>query len=251
HRMLALNYVTGISLLVALLGVWQASALELVYHLGDVFSGTAPASSVTPWADIDFADVSPGVVRLAVTNLNLTASENLESLYLNLNPADNPLSLTLTLVTTSGGFDTPTISLGLNSFKADGDGRYDILFSFATGGMDNNRFTDNEYMVYDISGIPGLSASDFVYMSQPDGGHGPFYAAAHVQRIGSDSGWIDPSGNMYMVVPEPATGSLALLAGLMLLARKACAKERRTTRGTPAPRADNLMMLPRNDGHGV
>src|SRR5437763_431802 len=54
-------------------------------------------------------------------------------------------------------------------------------------------------------GTAPISAADFFFQSFPDGGHGPFYAAAHVQNTGFDgngSGWIAP-------VPEPTTLTLA------------------------------------------
>jgi hypothetical protein len=62
-----------------------------------------------------------------------------------------------------------------------------------------------------------LTASSFNFLSAPDGGHGPFYTAAHVQGIGIDgnfSGWV--------TVPEPATWALVTTggAGLALAARR-------------------------------
>src|SRR5207237_1661377 len=127
------------------------------------------------------------------TNIPLTDNENVDQLYLNLNTSLKPTKLTVTLVKESGSFDTPKVSTGINKFQADGDGKYDILFNFNNGGTANNRFTAGESMTYYISGIPNLMASDFAFLSAPAGGAGPFFAAAHVQRIGrtaSLSGWL-------------------------------------------------------------
>lgn len=69
-------------------------------------------------------------------------------------------------------------------------------------------------MSLDIS-APGLTASSFNFLSAPDGGHGPFYTAAHVQSIGAGdaSGWV--------TVPEPSSWLLAGLAALgCLLVRR-------------------------------
>jgi len=112
-------------------------------------------------------------------------------------------------------------SLGLNAFKADGDGKYDILFQFAQTPA--NSFTSGEHLTYLISGIGGMTASDFVYLSMPAGGHGPFFSAIHMQGIGSTgvtdtgslSGWVSPSDVTIVPVPEPTVAAFALvLAGL-------------------------------------
>jgi hypothetical protein len=211
--------VTAISLTGAVLLSASTWAGDFQLNFGEAFSGTAPSSAATPWVTALFQDVAPGTVRLTISNVNLTATENVDEFYLNLNPSMNPTLLAFASAGASGAFDTPTISKGVNGFKADGDGYYDVELNFATGGTDANRFTDNESLTYDISGITGLMASDFAYLSSPGGGSGPFYAAAHVQRIGGSgaSGWIDPTGNQIVLVPEPATATIAV-AGLALLA---------------------------------
>src|SRR6185503_10467667 len=86
------------------------------------------------------------------------------------------------------------ITEGVNAFKADGDGKYDVLFQFSTTPGDS--FTGGEQISYLITGITGLDAMDFYrFLSLPAGGHGPFFAAGHVQAIsyGEGSGWIAPS----------------------------------------------------------
>ena len=151
---------------------------------------------------------------MTVSNLHLTGTENVDQLYLNLNPAFDPLKLQFTYVSSSGGFDLPSVSEGTNAFKAGGDGKYDVLFNFTSNSNDKHQFTQGEYFTYDISGIPGLQAADFDYLSLPAGGAGPFYAAAHVQRIGTGSlsGWI--SGTLVqslIAVPEPSGIAIILL----------------------------------------
>src|SRR5690349_12524070 len=80
----------------------SAQAYAFIYQFGDVFEGTAPESPDRPWVTAEFADVTPGEVRLTVTATALTGNENLESLYLNLNPADNSTRLHFDLLSTSG-----------------------------------------------------------------------------------------------------------------------------------------------------
>jgi len=206
-------YALGISLLFAVSAFVPSAALGdgVAYHFTNLFSGTAPASLNQPWIDAAFHDFSPGVVRLTVSNLNLIRRESLGELYLNLNTNLSPSHLRFSLAGGSGGFDRPKISTGLNKFKADGDGKYDIRFSFNQGGGQDHRFTAGEYLVCDISGIAALTASDFAFLSAPAGGAGPFYAAAHIQRIANStlSGWIAPGG--VSVAPEPSVASLATL----------------------------------------
>jgi len=185
------------------------------YDFDHAFSGTPPTSLSAPWTQARFQDVGPGTVQLTVSNLTLTGSENVDELYFNLAPNLNPQNLNFTYVTGSGGFDLPSFTEGTNAFKADGDGKYDILLSFNHSGTDQHQFTTGEYFTYNISGISGLTAADFGYLSAPAGGAGPFYAAAHVQRIGpnSFSGWI--SADMVTPItpiPEPAPAALIALA---------------------------------------
>ena len=77
-------------------------------------------------------------------------------------------------------------------------------------------FSANDSITYKITGIAGLTAADFDYLSQPAGGSGPFYAAAHIQGLANgDSTWIEPGQGPINVVPEPSPLSLfAMSIGL-------------------------------------
>jgi hypothetical protein len=193
----------------------RAFASDYQYILNQAFSGTAPAATNQAWIDTAFRTLSNGTVQLTVSNLNLTGAENVDQLYLNLNPAFDATKLNFTYVSGSGGFDLPSIIEGTNAFKADGDGKYDVLFNFTSNSNDKHQFTQGEWFTYNITGITGLTAADFQYLSMPAGGVGPFYAAAHVQRIGNNdaSGWISPTGITPLTpVPEPSAASLVGLA---------------------------------------
>lgn len=207
----------------------NAASPDYMYQFNDAFSGSVPASPSRPWIDATFQTLAPGTVRLTVTNMTLTGSENVDQLYFNLNTNLQASKLSFKLVKESGAFNTPKISTGLNKFQADGDGKYDILFNFNNGGTANNRFTAGESMTYYISGIPNLAASDFAFLSAPAGGAGPFFAAAHVQRIGptaSLSGWLSATEQTPLSIPEPSAKALAVL---MLGSALALHLSRRTT----------------------
>src|SRR5215472_10922168 len=133
------------------------AASPIEFDFGQVFTGDGPVSPVQPWVKATFTDgTTPGTVLLSVSNPNLTGGENVDQLYINLNPIFSPNDLTFTLQSSSPGFTPPTISEGANSFKADGDGKYDVLFQFSQGGT---AFGVGDSMTYLISGgsnIPGL-----------------------------------------------------------------------------------------------
>jgi len=215
-----------------------------MYQFNDAFSGTAPASAIKPWIDATFQTVTAGTVRLTVTNMTLTGLENVDGLYFNLNSNLSPSKLSFKLVAESGAFNTPKISTGVNKFQADRDGKYDILFSFNNGGTANNRFTAHESMTYYISGIPTLTAADFSYLSAPAGGAGPFFAAAHVQRIGltaSSSGWLSATDKTPLLVPEPSSKSLLLLG---IWAWVAVFLHKRASASCPVKKKLQLVRLP-------
>jgi hypothetical protein len=192
----------------ALLFPVSGNAAAFFYHFDDVFSGTAPANTA-PWVNALFQDVSPGTVLLTVSNPSLASSEFVGSMYFNLNPGLNANNLTFTQTATSGGFSNPTISTGTDSFKADGDGFYDILFNFST--VNGSTFSAGESFTYKITGIPTLNVNDFNFLSLSSGGHGPFDAAAHVQGIasGDGSGWVDPHTG---ITPAPEPQSIMIFA---------------------------------------
>src|SRR5437867_8590081 len=97
------------------------------YQFGDIFNGTiAPASTNSPYFTARFEDVSPGTVKLTLSVLSLTNTENVDELYFNLKPTFQPTSLNLAYQSGIGSFDIPTTETGSNQFKADGDGLYDL-----------------------------------------------------------------------------------------------------------------------------
>lgn len=187
-----------------------ASAQSLVFTTGFEFSGGTAPSGSAPWNRVTITDIAPGSVSIKLENVNLTGSEFTSKTYLNLNPSKNAASLTFSSPVQVGTFDLPGIGKGTNAFKADGDGFFDILFEFATPNA--KRFGPGESVTYTVSGIAGLTAADFDFVSVdgPVGKNG-FATAWHVQGIGTSgslSGWVAP-------VPEP--GSLIAL-GLGLTA---------------------------------
>lgn len=213
----------------------SSAASGIIYQFDNEFSSGTPPSGLAPWITTTIQTVTPGTVLLNISNNGLMGSEFVSGFYLNLNTNFSPLNLSISYVSSVGSFTVPsigagTIERGIDSFKADGDGKYDVLFDFSS--VSGNTFGAANSVTYEISGISGLVADDFVYLSAPNGGHGPFYAAAHVQGIGADgslSGWVEPSlGAVQFQVPEPSSVAfLALSLGFVGFARRSTIRKSR------------------------
>jgi hypothetical protein len=192
-----------------------AGAAGFVYQFDTVFGASSVApGGAAPWLQATFADATGGVL-LTLSNVSLTVTEKTEVVAFNLNPSLDPAGLTFALQSSVGSFTSPTISTGVDAFRADGDGYYDIALQFDIGGGASTTFNNGESLTYLLAGIPGLTASDFEYLSTASGGGGPFYAAAHVQGTGSGnvSAWAEPNlGPLPLPVPEPAASALLSLA---------------------------------------
>ncbi|MCK5113891.1 MAG: PEP-CTERM sorting domain-containing protein [Phycisphaerae bacterium] len=199
-----------------LFGSGSAHGTMLSFDLSIEFSGATPPVGATPWLKATFDDGgTPGSVNLKLTTPNLSGTEFVSVWSFNLDPTLNLGDLAFSAPTKTGAFTDPVISTGVDAFKANGDGYYDIKLAFAKGGGTSKRFGVGDAVEYTITGIPSLTSSSFDFLSKPGGGHGPYTTAAHVQSIGSggeDSGWV--------TVPEPATMSLVLLGGVGILLRR-------------------------------
>ncbi len=197
----------------ALLCAGSASA-QLTFPLDVEFSGGADPLGPTPWLSITFDDSFGGAtdVRITIDALNLAGSEFASGVYVNFDSALDPTLLSFVAVDNSDS--VPTISTGIDAFKADGDGFFDILFDFPTSS--GAEFGSGESVIYDISYTAAIAESSFDFDSAPGGGNGTFKAAAHVQSIGTggESGWIGSTGAL---VPEP-NSALLLVSGLLGLA---------------------------------
>ena len=152
---------------------------------------------------------------LKLTATNLVGGEFISEFSLNLDPTLNPSSLVFSAPTKTGDFESPSIDLGADGYKAGGDGYFDIEFGFATSGANGGakRFGHNDAVQYTISGIAGLEAESFDFLSVNSQQGYP--TAAHVQGIGATG-----SVSAWITVPEPATLSVALAGGLIALLRR-------------------------------
>lgn len=200
----------------ALAGGVTCATAGLSLDLDTAFNGTSPLSSNTPWLTADFTTVGNNVLFTLTATANLTGSENVSQFYFNFDDSLKVNWLHFSVASTTGSFSLPDVNLRKNSFKADGDGKYDIRLDFTTGGRLSRTFNAGDSISYLICYSGGaISEQDFDFLSFPDHGVGPFYAAAHVQNTGGGvcSGWIADGQPGVTPVPEPSTFATILLGG--------------------------------------
>lgn len=219
-------------------GSWLAAAvfaLAAPCHAGTVtgsidkpFQLTQSAVPGIGYLDYTFTDTGTNEVTLTVTS-HLSAALNAyvqkDGLFFNYGPntAAAPNASGLTFTQTVGSGDNAIANLtsagDKNGSKADGDGWFDINFSFGSGAK---ALQNGQSITVVITGT-GISAMDFFARSadkkQNDSGDSPEpnnYAGAHFAYTGasgSSSVWYGSNGEVHVnAVPEPSTAALALIA---------------------------------------
>ena len=154
----------------------------------------------------------------------MAAGEFVSEWDFNVNPVPSN-SITIGTPTITGNIVVNSATFSANSLRADGDGYFDLGFTFSTSGQNSGteRFTVGESITFLLTGN-GLDAMDFLSMSSADSGvqneNGLLYTGAHVQGItvpgvsGTQSAWI--------TTPVPAAAWLlgSGLLGLIAIRRR-------------------------------
>ncbi len=222
------NVWLGLVLFISLmLGASTAQGSPISFDMSIEFSGPAgavppegiPPEGAPPWLRATFTDSGVDIVTLTLEAINLTDKEIVKEWLFNLDPSLLPgydaTDLVFSNLIKTGSFNDPTINTGVNSFMADGDGFFDIEILFSTANGSPKRFGVLEKAEFTISGIVGLTAESFNFVSWEDGGQGEYETAAHILAIGqnnNDSGWV--------ATPEPATLAVLLIGSLALLRKR-------------------------------
>ncbi len=183
----------------------KTEATTITFDLNYTFSGTSPSSD-SPWLIATFTDTPEGVLMTLQCSLeSSTEFVGQNGWYFNFDDALDVEALTFTQ---QSGVAASSINTGEDDIKADGDGYYDINLTW-----DANTLNNNDTVTYLITSTELIDALSFDFMSEPGGGAGTYYSAAHVQGItgGDGSGWI---GSTVTSVPEPKT---FILLGIGLL----------------------------------
>jgi hypothetical protein len=201
----------------------DASATHVEVDINQVFSGSVTPSGSQPWLTATFDDTGlpAGQVNVTLSVTGLVSPEKVDEWDINLDPALNPATdISFSGPTKVGTFDDPVVNTGTNAFKADGDGKYDIQFMFSTSN--GHEFGPGESVSYLLTGPSSgpnqLTANSFSFLSQPAGGAGPFYEAAHILSIGQggNSVWASPINAPF--APEPSALVLGLISGVAVVA---------------------------------
>ena len=216
-----------------------AQAITLTLELDTPF-GTKPSpDGVAPWLRATFDDDdSFGSVTLTL-EARLEVEDNfIKEVYFNFYTDSFDVNkLHFGTPTTNADVTAPAISFGVDSFKADGDGLYDILLAFEQNDKkkeDLYRFDDFDTLVFTITSSEAITANSFDFYSTYDGGEGVWKAVAKVQGLldvpegEDDSTWIGPSDG-FKPVPEPAT---VLLLGTGLIGLAAVGRRKKFRRSS-------------------
>jgi hypothetical protein len=186
-----------------LAGITGFAAGDFTYGLSVEFSGAdSPASPTLPWTEATFESWGDGDVLLTLSATNLIDAEFIGAWYFNvLDGAVDPANLTFTPYGAIP-FTVVSIDKGTDSFKADGDGYFDVCFDFTQ--TEAGRFGAGESGSWVISGVGDLTPEMFLALSS--GSATGLHTAAHIQGIGPDgdgSGWI--------TVPVPGAALLGVI----------------------------------------
>jgi len=199
----------------------STAGADVVFNLNYEFSGAQNPSGTGPWLKATFKNAGSNTVSLELKRLLNDADERVSFWGFNLDPAMDPTALGISQLT---GPVASTIATGVNAFKADGDGFFDVKFEFANNGT--NEF-DGSWLTATFNlTMTGLTEDDFNFVSVngPPNKNG-FLSAAHVQGIpGGGSGWI----TQFVVVPVPPAAWLGG-AGLAAAFGLAAIRRRRMT----------------------
>ena len=195
----------------------STASADMTLTLTHVFAGT-DLQGTQPWITLDFTEgPSAGTVAIRIDTSNLVEDEFLSELYLNVAAPLVVTDLMVSVTSQVGTFALPTVYQATDAYKAGGDGRYDLFLDFATKKAD--RFDTGDELLLLVTGpgggpLTGLTPESFYDFSKPDGGHGPFIAAAHIQAIGENdeqSAWIAAGDGGGGVIPFPEPATLLLL----------------------------------------
>lgn len=210
-----------------------ADAASYTIGFSNLVSGTMPVAvdAANPVLTATFSDVDLDTVSVTFSAMNLKGvdpNQFISNIYFNFSGNAGTLSAAWTGGTgpSSGwAFQTDANALPNTGGGLVNTGSYDNLLAFTTSNKRGGllRFNGGETVTFAISSTVAINAGMFNVVST-GGALGAFAAMAHVQGIGTASGWIGANpyqppkdgGNPPSDVPGPVAGAgLPALAGLL------------------------------------
>lgn len=185
-------WLTGVALLSA---ATAAQASTITFGLDVTFSGTPPSGSPT----VTLTDTAAGV-EVSISSFPLSGTEFIDDVYLNFTGDVSVLSALY-----QSGVVANNVSFGSNSFKADGDGYFDILIDYPPPPGNAGTFTADLTSSYVFS-LAGINTSMFNASSfcETGCGTGSYFAAAHIQGLaGGLSAWVGDGNGPNPPPPPP------------------------------------------------
>ena len=173
------------------------------------FAGTPELPTFT--ATIE--DIGTGV-RITMDHPVSTDADIVFTWFFNIKPETvataTPVFNFISGVQATGQGPTPGTQFGEDVQQADGDGKFDMVFTWPNSGT--GQFVEGQTSVYEVS---DLNVLDFLFLSTPVGGQGPYYSAVE------QSAWWGQE-TPPAVVPIPAAAWLlgTGLVGLVAIRRK-------------------------------
>ena len=187
----------------------MATADTVTFNLNTKFDlDNAGPSVIGPTAV--FTDVGANEVELTLSFPNSDTSLKAFGWYFNFTGNLSALS-----IEHDSGLNTLTSGIQSNAFKADGDGFFDIVLGFESGG--SGIFSPGDAATFTLSGT-SMTAHSFNAPSAPGGGNGTWNAAVHIGGFTTPrnySVWQGDSAPTIQIVavplPTAVWGGLALM----------------------------------------
>ena len=189
----------AVPLMAVLMSFSESAKADLVFTL-DYHFGEVPS---TGYLVATFSQQGANVVELEMDASNLGSEEFVDGnagWYFNFAPG---LGLLAGDFAYDSGASFRTLDVGEDGQKADGDGWYDFVFDYYPDELGGSS-SANGTSVYTITHL-GLTIDDFDFLSEPGGGQGVYFSAAHIQSTGTDQ-----QGSDWLGAPIPAPGAVVL-----------------------------------------
>lgn len=181
------------------------AAQTLTYNVNTINSGVTP-SGPAPWAIVTLTGIDDDSLLITVAS-NIQNNEFISGIGFNLTDGFSYSTNSFNTYNSVGGFASPTITAGADSFNGGAGIKYDVWFSMETNNTQQgiNRFDTNDQFSFVFE---GSNLNNFISSQDSVG--------AHIQGLtNGNSVWVGTTN-----IPEPASILLGGLGLVTLLRRR-------------------------------